>query len=260
MCKLITRFAVVAAVAGGSLAFLYHTKAGSYVRSWASRGGDEIDKMIPLEEKLARIKNEVKLLDTDIEKAKGGLALAISDYKDSQRDIDKLRGLVGRSASDGRSHGELLDKASKGDKVDWPSHGKIDYDRAVRLFADESDKHKALKDELRDKETTLADRLERKGKAEAILQELRQKQTEMTREVEEAEKDLLALQQEQNRSAAQNDGSRLADIKSSLKDLRKEIDVRRVRLSVDEQYAGKGTEKVEKAEKSVGELKAVFAD
>jgi chromosome segregation ATPase len=208
------------------------TKAGSRIRDWVSRQCSKLEKKNTPDEELGRIKKEVKLLDGDIEKVKGDLAEANVSVRDLRADVERLRSEHKEADALARKHGDVMKAASNSDRIQWGGT-TLAFADAKEKWAREVGTANRIKQQLASAETSLANQEKTRDLIEQQFHEMRRQKDELTQAVADMEAELKLAKIEQMRSKYQNDGTRMAEIKSSLTELRKRINVQREKLIID---------------------------
>jgi hypothetical protein len=208
------------------------TKAGSRFRDWVSRQCSKLEKKTTPDEELNRIKKEVKLLDGDIEKVKGDLAEANVTVRDLRTDVERLRSEHKEADALARKHGDVMKAASNSDRIQWGGTN-LAFADAKEKWAREVGSANRIKQQLAAAETSLANQEKTRDLIEQQFHEMRRQKDELTQAVADMEAELKLAKIEQMRSKYQNDGTRMAEIKTSLAELRKRINVQREKLVID---------------------------
>jgi chromosome segregation ATPase len=247
MIKKLVKVAVIVVVASYIVS---ETKAGSHFRAWVERQYAKMEKKVTPDQELARIKNEVKLLDGDVDKVKGDLAESNVNVRLLRREVEELRAEVKDSEAAVRKHGEVVKAASANDTIQW-GYRTVSFVDAKDLLQAEVKRHNDVKARLKAREASLASQEQTRDLVEQQLQEMLKQKDELASAVEEMEAEIKLAKVEQIRSKHQDDGSRMADIKSSLTELRKRVLVQREKVRIADSYT-----KSPAAEKSVEEILA----
>lgn len=245
MIRKVFKLAIIGLI---GVAIVNETKAGSHFRAWVSRMGSKLEKQVTPEAELARIKHEIGLLDGDVDKVKGDLAEANVNVRLLHREIDDLRKDVKESEAAARKHGEVVKNASTNDQIQW-GFRTVNYVDAKDLLMSEVKRLNDLKARLKSRETALSTQEQTRELVEQQLQEMLKQKDELAMAVTEMEADIKVAKVEQIRSKYQNDGSRMADIKSSMAELRKRVLVQREKLRINENFL-----KVPVIEKTIDEI------
>jgi peptidoglycan hydrolase CwlO-like protein len=246
-CK---KVAIVGAAGLLAAAVLTQTKAGAYLTHQFDRADKYLESKIPPEEEVRQIKAQVNALDKDIDKARGSVAEERWAAKDSKGKVEEMRTRVENSRQAVDNRGKMMKEASTGTRVKWDGRD-INYDRAKELLQAQVTTHKNLEKELKAQETMLAVRERTRDLAEQHLQALISQKSELEAAVTELEADIKVARIEQVQSKYQNDGTRMAEVKESLANLRKRIEVQREKLALIKQ-----TDRSSVENKSVDEILA----
>jgi peptidoglycan hydrolase CwlO-like protein len=244
------KVAIVGAAGLLTAAVLTQTKVGNYVCHQFNRADQYLESKIPPEEEVRRIKAEVASLDKDIDKARGSVAEERWAAKDTKGKVEEKRTQVENSRQAVEARGKMMKEASSGTRVKWDGRD-IGYDRAKELLQSQVTAHKNLEKELKALETMFAVRERTRDLAEQHLQVLVSQKSELEAAVIELEADIKVARIEQVQSKYQNDGTRMAEVKESLANLRKRIEVQREKLALAKQYDKSAVEN-----KSVDEILA----
>lgn len=226
-------FLAVVGVAG--FALLSQTKFGSYVAAAFNSAEESISDRIPTDWELSRIRNEVRRLDKDIEKAKSELAKARVAAKHLSEDIEKMRVDVEANEAVLLKRGEELKAASSTDKVKWNGRN-VSRDDAKQELQTAVNRHKNRREELAAKEKTLTIRERNRDVLEKQVGAMIQQKSELATAVDRLEAEISLAKLEQVESRHQNDGSRMAEIKKSLAELQQRIAVKREKLTIAREF------------------------
>ncbi len=229
MCKKLFTLAIVGLI---GVYVVSETRVGDRFRAWADRMSKKWEKETTPEQELARIKKEVALLDKDVDKVKGDLAESNVNVRLLKTEVDELRTEVKDAEAAVRKHGDALKSASTNDRIQW-GYRTVSYVDAKDLLQSEVRRFKDMKDRLKAREAALASQEETRDLVEQQLQEMLKQKEELTLAVAEMETAIKLANVEQIRSKHQNDGTRMAEIKKSLAELKKKIMVQREKLNID---------------------------
>ena len=244
------KVAIVGAAGLLAAAVLTQTHVGGYLRHQFDRADKYLENQVPPEEEVARIKVEVANLDKDIDRARGSVAEERVEAKLVKGRVEEKRTQVDNSRAIVEARGKMLKEAGQNKLVKWDSR-EVSYDRAKELLQSQVKAHKTLEGELKALETMVAVRERTRDLAEQHLQALVTQKSELEAAVTALEADIKMAKIEQVESKYQNDGTRMADIKESLANLKKRIEVQREKLNLAKQYEKTGVEN-----KSVDEIMA----
>jgi chromosome segregation ATPase len=232
MCK---KLFLIALVVVGGAALLNKTKAGSYVRTLFSNAEDSLAQAVPPEMEADRIRHEIGRLEKDIEKLQGKLANANVEARTMREDVEKDRRDLEAAESLVRQRGEELKKASQDQKFKWNGR-TLSYDSAKQDLHNEVRRVKNLQDALESSEKTLEILERNRDLLDRQVETFRQQKREMHAAVKNLDALINLAKLEQMGSRHQNDGSRLADIKNSMRDLRQRIEVQREKLNLAKRF------------------------
>lgn len=212
------------------------TKAGSHLKAWVNRQVTKMEKKVTPKQELDRIRHEVRQLDGDVEKVKGDLAESIVTVRLLRGEVEELRVAVKSSEEAVRKHGEVVKAATANDRIQWGVR-TVGYVDAKDLLLGEVKRHNDLKARLNARESALSTQEQTRELIEQQLQEMLKQKDELASALDEMEAEIKLAEVEQLRSKHQNDGTRMADIKQSLKDLRKRVMVQREKLKLSDTYS-----------------------
>jgi peptidoglycan hydrolase CwlO-like protein len=244
------KVAIVGAVGLLTAAVLTQTSVGTWAKCQLNKADKHFESKITPEEDVKRIKQEVKNLDKDIDKARGSVAeerveakLLKSRVEEKKVNLDNARAVV-----DGR--GKMMKEATTSKLVKWDGR-EVGYDKAKELLQNQVNSYKTMEKDLKNTETMLAVRERTRDLSEQHLQALITQKSELEAAVVELEADIKLARLEQVQSKYQNDGTRMAEVKESLAKLRHRIEVQREKLAIAKQYSNSTVEN-----KSVDEILA----
>lgn len=243
---MLKKVAVVGAAGLLAAAVLTQTKVGNIAWGWVDRAERHLDSKVKPEEEIRRIKTEVAKLDKDVDRAKGALAEETVEAKYLAKKVEDHRTSVEAS----RKAVEARRGAFKGDEstVKWDGR-TVHISVAKDLLSREIATHKARETELKSLESMLAVRERSRTMAEQHLQALVSQKAELESDVTSLEADIKLAKIEQVESRYQNDGTRMAKVKSDLNELRKRIEIQREKLALSRKVDPKSVEN-----KSVDEI------
>jgi multidrug resistance efflux pump len=247
MCK---KILIVGAAGLLAAAVLTQTHVGSYLTHQWHKADKYFENQVPPEEEIRQIKTEVTNLDKDIDKARGSVAEEIVEAKLLKSKVDDRRAAVQSSRAAVEARAQLLKDAGDNKLVKWDSR-QISYERAKELLQSQVTAHKTLEKDLNNLETMLGVRERTRDLAEQHLQALIAQKSELEAAVTELEADIKLAKIEQVQSKYQNDGTRMAEVKERLANLKKRVEVQRTKLNLAKQY-----DKTSVDNKSVDEIMA----
>jgi len=225
---MIKKIAVLAAVGLVGAGVLSQTRLGSYIATLYHSAANSVQEAIPPEVELERVRYEIGQLAKDIEKTRGELATEKVAVRDLASEIEELRTELAQNEEVLRARGELL---KKGDALVRYNGRNVSVDEAKELLRLDVQTANARKKDLLAKEKMLTIRVRNRGVVEKQLIALGHQKTELTTLVAEMEAELKLLRLEQTESKyASNNGSRLSDIQTTLKEVKRRLAVDRETL------------------------------
>lgn len=205
------------------------TKLASYIRSEIAAARERAEANVPPEKEIARLRNELKLLDKDIMTVVNQLAKERVDVRDLQA---KVSDLAARQSKDK----ELLTARANAIKS---AEGHVTFgNRTLSIDAAKSEleadvrRYSTNQKSLESMEATLAVRIKNRDTLEKQLETLKNQKTELAAAIDALETDLTALKLQQMESKYQTDDTRLAKIKEDMRKLKSKLDVEREKLKL----------------------------
>jgi hypothetical protein len=208
----------------------------SYANTIIAKGREQLRQEIPRDLEIARVKNEIQRLDQDYQALLGPIAEKKAAVRRMQDNVDAAR----VNLSDRRAALLALTNAIEAkERLITFQNGQYSLDQAkVKLARGYADFKKlevnlATQEKLLDAERqNLAATLEQLGK-------LVDQKRAFEIEVAQAEADEAVLQVQSIGSPLKTDDSRVADIASSLKEIRERQDAHRERILLQQTYGSK---------------------
>jgi chromosome segregation ATPase len=256
---MLKKVAIVGAAGLLAATVLSNTKIGSYACSWVDRAEKRIESSIPPEEEVRRIKSEVNKLEKDIDRAKGSLAEEVVEVRYLKGKVEDLRVQVDKSRSMVEMRAKMLKENTDTKLVKWDGR-EISYTRGKELLANEVKAFKHLETEFKAEETKMATHQRTRDLAEQLLQSLVSQKAEMEAAVTELEAAIKIARIEQVESKYQNDGTRMAEIKESIKALHKRLDVQREKLSLSKKIDGRSSVENKSVDEIMADLNSPRSD
>jgi len=233
---LIKKIAVVGVLGGLGAATVANTKIGSYMSYRAERAWEQAEAQIPLDHEISRIKKEVLSLDKDIDKAKGNLAEQIVAERMQKEACDNLTRNIERQEALVHKQAEALKEAKTGEKVKWDGR-TVSYNRAKEMFESDVQRLKNNRKEMEAQKQMMATHEKSRLILEQQLHAMIAQKSELKAAVADMESQIRMVKLQQIESRYQNDGTRLADIKESLRELQTRVEVQREKLKLAETYS-----------------------
>jgi peptidoglycan hydrolase CwlO-like protein len=211
------------------------TKLASYIRSEINSAREKAEANIPPEKELARLRNEIKLLDGDIVKVINEVAKQRVEVKQLEGDVETL------SAKQTAFKTQLLARADvikKAETADQPVSHVTFGNRTVTLVDAKTDleadvkRYATAQKSLEAMQVTLANRIKVRDSLEKQLEAMKNQKTELTAAVDGMESELAALKLQQMESKYQTDDTPMAKIKEDLRKLKTKVDVEKEKLKL----------------------------
>jgi chromosome segregation ATPase len=243
----IVGFVAVSAVKG--------SKIGSYIRSEFASWREEAESKIAPEREIARLRNEVKLLDKDIIKLVDQLARERVAVRELQEKADTLRAQQSKGKELLNARAAAIKNAAEqvtfGNRKLSVPDAKADLEEGVRVFT-------ANQKSLDAMDTAIGSRVKVKEGLEKQLDTMKAQKQELTAAIDSLEAELTALKLSQMESKYQTDDTRLAKIKEDIRGLRNRMEVEREKLKLLPAVFDSGSAKGS-ANKSVDDIMAPLA-
>jgi chromosome segregation ATPase len=226
MCK---KLLIAAVVVGAAVLVFKGTRLAGYAKEEIASLKHWVESKVPPEREIARLRKEVAALDKDIDAVKGKLAREIVECRYIKEDADKLRTRVDAEQARLIEVGDQIKAATEQVKYGTRT---VNAALAKEMLKADVQRHMTSKKNLEGMEAGLASREKIKAILEAQLEELKAKKFELASAVDAAEVELKDLQLKQMESKYQFDDTRLAGIKESLRELQKNIAIKREELKM----------------------------
>ena len=206
------------------------TKIASYIRSEIREARERAENNIPPEKEIARLRNELKLLDKDIMTVVNQLAKERVEVRQIQEKNEELAAkqskdkeiLTGRAAAIKSCTGDQVAFGTRTLSVDA---AKAELEEGVKRFAANQKSFDSF-------EALLASRTRVRDGLEKQLEALKNQKGELAAAVDAMEAELTMLKLQQMESKYQTDDTRLAKIKEDLRKLKTKVDVEREKLKL----------------------------
>ncbi|MBA4066832.1 MAG: hypothetical protein C0501_24615 [Isosphaera sp.] len=226
---MIKKLIVVGVIGFVAVSALKGSKFGSYLRSEYNNLRDGVDAAVPPEREVARLRNEIKLLDKDILGVVNQLARERVAVKELRAKADELRAAQARDK-------ELLEARAAAIKAatDQVSFGgrRLTVARATEELEAGVRRFTANEKSLAGMDAALASREQVRGGLEDQLKVLRHQKDDLAATVDLLEAELTTLKLRQMESRYQTDDTRLARIKEDIRALQTKLEVEREKLKL----------------------------
>jgi predicted nuclease with TOPRIM domain len=205
------------------------TKLGSYIRSEIRAARERAEENIPPEKEIARLRNEVKLLDKDIMTVVNQLARERVEVNQLKEKTDELAAKQEADkallAARGKAINDATEQVTFGNRTLSIPVAKAELAEGVKRW---TTNQKALES----MQSTYASRVKIRDGLEKQLETMKNQKNELAAEVDRMEAELTALKLQQMESKYQTDDTRLAKIKEDLRKLKTKVDVEREKLKL----------------------------
>ncbi len=211
------------------------TKVASYIRSEIRSARESAENNIPPEKEIARLRNELKLLDKDIMSVVNQLAKERVDVNQLREKTDELTAKQNKDKEllNGRAAAIKTAEASQtGEQHVSFGNRKLSLDAAKAELEDGVKRFAANQKSLDSMDATLALRIKNRDVLEKQLEVLKNQKTELAVAIDAMESELAALKLQQMESKYQTDDTRLAKIKEDLRKLKTKVEVEREKLKL----------------------------
>jgi len=217
----IVGFVTVSAVRGSWI--------GSYLRSEIADLRERAESKIPPEREVARLRNEIKLLDKDIMTVINHLARERVEVAQLREKADDLKAKQSRDKELLNSRAQAIKAATEqvkfGDRTLSVAEATAELEEGVRRYTTNQNSLVAI-------EAALGSREKVKGGLEKQLETMRNQKSELTATVDALEAELTALKLRQMESKYQTDDTRLAKIKEDIRGLKTKLEIEREKLKL----------------------------
>lgn len=250
---MLKKMVILAVVGFVAVAAISGTKLASYIRSEVRAVREEAEANVPPEKEIARLKNEVNLLDGDIKKLVHHLAKERVEVNQLKDKVDEMNTKQARDVELYDARYALLEKAEK-NNTQQVSFGA----NAVSLNDARRDLDQMLvrlennKKSIAAHESLLSNRIKVRDTLEKQLEAMKNQKSELANSIDSMEAELAALKLQQMESKYQTDDTRLARIKDDMQKLKTKVAVEREKLNL----MPTAYEDTAPAAKSTDELKA----
>jgi hypothetical protein len=206
MCK---KLGVTALVIVAALFVLHKTDTLGYLTTWAKKARNHVSSSIPLDMKIARLRDEIDKLKPETDKARSAIAREMVE-------IGKLKAnLADSKANLAKKEGQLKDlraEVEKGSVLIDINGQKIPREKVEASLARQWESFKQAREAVKSQEELLKSREESLEVAQAKLAAMQSKQEEMLAKVEKMELELRKVRLAQTQNNIAVDDSQLATV------------------------------------------------
>ena len=214
---------LVAAVAGlGVVLFKSSNGVVKSLRHEVQAATTWVETKVPMEKRFELLRRDAQSIDGEMEKVKNDLAREIVEVRDLTNRTAELRAAVEKNAvaltARGQAITDATEKVKFGTRTFSKSDAMADLQKDVNGFT-------RSKQRLALMETTLAHRETIKETLAKTLDGIKTKKAEVLAAIDEVEADYKQMQLTAVESKYQMDDSKLAEIKKSLRELKKSVEI-----------------------------------
>jgi predicted nucleic acid-binding Zn-ribbon protein len=228
---MIKKLIVLGAVGFVAVSAVKGSKWGSYIRSEINDLRSCAEAAVPPEREVARLRNEIKLLDKDVLGVVNQLARERVAVKELREKADELRAAQARDKELLEARAAAIKASAENQPVSFGGRrltvaaATAELDAGVRRFT-------ANEKSLAGLDAALASREQVRGGLERQLDVLKNQKAELAATVDALEAELTALKLQQMESRYQTDDTRLARIKEDIRAMRTKLEVEREKLKL----------------------------
>ncbi len=226
---MLKKLVVVGVLGFVAVSALGGTRIGSYIRSEFASLRERAESKIPPEKEIARLRNEVKLLDKDIMTVINQLAKERVEVNQLKEKADDLRARQSKDKELLNARAAAIKNANEqvtfGDRKLSVPAAKAELEEGVSRYT-------ANQKSLEAMELALGSREKNRDALEKQLETMKNQKAELTATVDALEAELTALKLQQMESKYQTDDTRLAKIKEDIRALKTKMEVEREKLKL----------------------------
>jgi len=226
---MLKKLVIVAAIGFVAVAAVKSTRIGSYIRSEVKSLREDVESSIPPEQEIARLKDEIKLLDKDRRAVVNQLAKETVEVRELKKTADELRAKLSQDKELLQSRADAIKNATEhvtfGDRKLSVADAKAELESGVKRFTSSQETLKSM-------DNTAISRERIKESLEKQLDALKNQQNELNAAVNGLEAELTNLKFQQMESKYQTDDSRLAKIKEDIRALKTKVDIEQEKLKL----------------------------
>jgi chromosome segregation ATPase len=226
---MLKKLVILGAIGFVAVSVMSGTKLCSYIRSEINSARERAENNIPPEKEIARLRNELKLLDKDILTVVNELAKQRVAVNELQEQVGDLSTKQSKDAEMLRQRGKAIESAEGhvtfGNRTVAIADAKAELEAGVKRYT-------ATQKSLDSLQALLANRIKVRDSLEKQLETMKAQKAELAAAVDDMEAQLAVLKLQQMESKYQTDDTRLAKIKEDLRKLRTKVDVEREKLKL----------------------------
>lgn len=234
---MLRKLLIIAAIGVAAGFALKNTRMFGYAKEEVASVGDWINSKVPTERKIKQLRKEIGTLDREIDRASDELAKEIVEVDYLTTDIAREAMALANEEKKILAAGEMIRSATE--RVNYGPYN-VPVDEAKALLADDVKRLVSRKATLATMQETLAARERIKDALQKQVEGIKRQKRELAVAVDHLEADYKRLQLQQIESKYQFDDTKLAAVKQSLKELQKDIEVKRTKLKLAPTVASEG--------------------
>ena len=181
-----------------------------------------VETKVPMEKRFDQLRREAQSIDGEMEKVKNDLAREIVEVRDLTNRTAELRAAVEKNAATLTARGQAITDATEKVKYGTRTFSKAD---ALTELQKDVNGYARNKQRLALMETTLTHRETIKETLAKTLDSMKTKKAEVLAAIDEVEADYKQMQLTAVESKYQMDDTKLAEIKKSLRELKKSVEI-----------------------------------
>lgn len=231
---MIRKLGWVAVAVVGTVVVLNNTKLGSYASTAWSKVRTSASKQVPVEFEIDRIRNQIAQLMPDMKKNVGVIAEEMVAIENLKKNIADTQAKL-----EERKQGILTmtDGLEKGATFVSLSGKPCSRDKAEEQLTKELASYKRCETELESRKQLLEAKERALDAARQQLSEMHEQKRELEVAVAQLEAEVKTVRLAQTRCKVQIDDSRLAEIKSSLAEIRTKLEVEKKTAELQGEFA-----------------------
>jgi len=226
---MLKKLVILAVVGFVAVSVVKGSKLGSYLRAEIAALKDQAEANVPPEKEVARLRNEIKLLDKDLMTVVNQLANERVEVAHLKEKADDLRTRQSRDKEVLQARAATIKTATEqvtfGDRTLTVAAAKAELEEGVKRF---TSNQKALES----MDVAIGSRDKVKDGLEKQLDALKTQKTELTAAVDALEAEVTMLKLQQMESKYQTDDTRLGKIKDDIRALKTKMEIEREKLKL----------------------------
>ncbi|HXG10453.1 MAG TPA: hypothetical protein VNK04_11870 [Gemmataceae bacterium] len=256
MCK---KIGIVAVAIVAVLILLSKTNLGSYISFSWKKSKEFLNKQVPPEVEIERLRHELTQLDPEIKKARTALAEEAVAVEMLREDVEKHRANLSKRQNEILTMRRDLEK---GDTHLVYNGQRLPVSSVRTMLARDWESYKRAEEGLKSKEKLLEAKEAALAEGHKQLLEMTGLKEQLQAELDQVEAELKTLRIAQTRHGIQIDNTRLSRFRNSLDELKKRIKIETRVLDYEAKYSNHPAVEIEKqvdvADKALKEIDERF--